>query len=492
MNKATEASTLVRGSSGFFVAIKRLTIYPLRPFCAIDRASEENEMPRLSQIRLTKRVVEAALPGQTISDSEVRGFRLVVSATGTKRFVAAYRVGAGGKSSKKAIGSFGTFTVEQARDAAREILRKARSGIDPHAEERAARKAEEADRNAPTVECLANVYLDDYARSQALKSTTVRHARQLSRIAIEALGSKKVEAVTITDIRKLHGDTRAAGIARGKKGVYQANRLLALLSKMFSLAIERGWRVDNPCKAVRRFSEDQRWRSLSEREVRRLLRACEDYAAGLRPVLPDDDPDVAKRKCSTIPEEARSATDREAADAIRLLLFTGARLQEVLKAEWSQFDLERGLWQKPSAHTKSNRIHRLELEGPALETLKAMASRKSHSVFLFPGSTEKRRKSAPIDINTKEPASIGPRADLKRPWAAITTLAGLEGVRLHDLRRTLASFMLSGGSTLATVGKALGHTQASTTARYATLEGSVQREGLKAAGERMQSLTTEY
>lgn len=444
-------------------------------------------MPKLSDTRLTKTVVEAAQPGQTISDSEVRGFRLVVSKSGTRRFVASYRIH--GRSSMKALGTFPTFTVQEARDMAREVLRKARAGVDPHVEEKAARKAEEAAKNAPTVESLTKAYLEDYAPSQALRPSTIRHARQLSCIAIEAIGSRKVEAVTITDIRKLHGDTRAAGITRGTKGVYQANRLLALLSKMFSLAIERGWRADNPCKGVRKFPEDQRWRNLNEGEVKRLLRACEDYAAGLRPVFPEDDPEKVEHKTTPLPETERSATDREAADAIRLLLFTGARLQEVLKAEWSQFDLERGLWQKPSAHTKTKRIHRLELEGPALETLRAMATRKSHSVYLFPGSTEKRRKSAPVDIASGEPVGIGPRADLKYPWKAITALAGLEGVRLHDLRRTLASFMLSGGSTLATVGKALGHTQASTTARYATLEDSVQREGLKAAGERMAGIT---
>lgn len=446
-------------------------------------------MPKLSDIRLTKAVVDTARPGQTISDSEVRGFRLVVSRNGTRRFVASYRIK--GRSSMKALGTYPTFTVQEAREAAREVLRKVRGGVDPHEEERAAKEADEAARNAPTVRDLATAYLDDYAPSQALRAATVKHARQLSTLAIAAMGAKKVEAVTITDIRKLHGETRAAGIESGNKGVYQANRLLALLSKMFAIAIERGWRTDNPCKGVRKFPEEPRWQNLSEGQVKRLLRACEDYAFGLRPVSPQDAPEIVTQKTTPLPLAERNATDREAADAIRLLLFTGARKQEVLKADWSQFDLERGLWEKPSTHTKTKRLHRLELEGPALETLRGMADRKSHSIYLFPGSTEKRRRSAPLDINTGEPIGVGPRADLKRPWAAITAMAGLEGVRLHDLRRTLASFMLSGGSTLATVGKALGHTQPSTTARYATLEGSVQREGLRAAGERMASLVTQ-
>lgn len=137
---------------------------------------------------------------------------------------------------------------------------------------------------------------------------------------------------------------------------------------MFSLAIERGWRTDNPCKGVRKFPEEQRWENLNEGEVRRLLLACEGYAAGLRPCSPEDDPVTVSAKTTPLPISERSITDREAADAVRLLLFTGARLQEVLRAEWSQFDLERGIWQKPSAHTKTKRIHRLELEGPALDT----------------------------------------------------------------------------------------------------------------------------
>lgn len=167
-------------------------------------------MPKLSQVRLTKRVVEAAQPGQCISDSDVRGFRLMVTPAGTRRFVAAYRVGSKGKSSKKAIGIYPNLTVEEARDAAREVLRLARFSKDPHELERAAREASEAAKNAPTVTDLAKVYLDDYAPSQALRPGTVRDARALSAKATAVMGSKKVADVTITDIRKLHGDVRAA------------------------------------------------------------------------------------------------------------------------------------------------------------------------------------------------------------------------------------------------------------------------------------------
>lgn len=413
-------------------------------------------MPRLSSVRLNKSVVEAAKPGQCISDCALRGFRLIVSPSGARRFVASYRVGPRGDSSMMAIGSYPMFTVDQAREAARKVLQQARAGINPQ-------ESAKALRDAPTVATLAEVYLGEYARSQALRPSTVRNARALLAKTDPALGSRKVVDVTVTDIRKLHGDLRAAGLKEGTKGVYQANRLLATLSKMFSLAIERGWRSDNPSKGVRKFPEDQRWRNLNDDEVGRLLTACDAYEEG----------------------RGGDVVAREAANAIRLLLFSGARLQEVLRAEWGQFDLDTGLWEKPSSHTKTKRQHRLELDGPALDLLRAMNDRARHPRFLFPGNSALYRKDAPVEIRSGEPVGVKPRADLRHPWRTICAIARLEDVRLHDLRRTTASFMLSGGASLATVGKALGHTQASTTARYAHLAASVQREGLRAAGERM-------
>lgn len=412
-------------------------------------------MPKLSNSRLTKRAVETAKPGQCLSDSEVRGFRVVVSPKGTRRFVVHYRL-PNGNQSTYSIGSFPTLTVEEAREFARDQLALVRKGIDPG-------KRKRDIRDAPTLADLSKVYLEEYAKARDLRPSTTRNAKTLLSKIPSPLTRRKVEEITTGEIRKLHGEVRAAGEEAGTKGVYQANRLLAVLSKMFSLAIEQEWRSDNPCKGVRKFGEDQRWRNLGDGEVIRLLSACEAYETDHA-----DDPMAC-----------------DAADAIRMLLFTGARRQEVLGAEWDQFDLGAGIWEKPSAHTKSRKQHRLELEGPALDLLVAMKRRASHSRFLFPGHPP--RAGRVFDMEGK-PVINNPRADLKRPWAWVLDNAGLDNVRLHDLRRTTASFMISGGASLATVGKALGHTQASTTQRYAHLSQTVQREELKRAGERMVGL----
>ncbi len=140
-------------------------------------------MPKLSQVHLNETVARAAKPGDCISDSVDRGFRLVVSASGAKRFVAAYRVGSKGKSSKKTLGHYPTMTVTAARAIARKVLALAKDGIDPQAEEEAAR-------NAPTLANLARVYLEDYALEQALRPATVRHATALLAIATTSLARK--------------------------------------------------------------------------------------------------------------------------------------------------------------------------------------------------------------------------------------------------------------------------------------------------------------
>jgi integrase len=257
---------------------------------------------------------------------------------------------------------------------------------------------------------------------------TIKAARRvLNLYALPKYGRRKIGDIVPSDVRAMCADARKGSCET------QADRLRAVLSKIFNLAIADQLRTTNPCKGIEKSPEGLRCEYLPQEHVRRLLAACDQHQ------------------------------DRAGADAIRLLLFTGARLREVLNAEWSQFDLVAGVWTKPSSHTKQKREHRLALAGEAVNILRRMeVERETH--FLFPGRS-----------------GLKPRHDLKRPWAALLKASGIGHYRIHDLRRTTASFMISTQSDMATVGKALGHTQAQTTARYANLLMSVQRDGTERA-----------
>ena len=279
-------------------------------------------------------------------------------------------------------------------------------------------------------------YLEDYSQVANLAYSTVRDARTaLERYALPSIGKIKVAELTIGDVRRIHRATLDAS------GAYQANKTVRFLSKVISLAIEAGQREDNPCRAVKPYPEEKRERYLSDDEAGRFLAALDRHP------------------------------DPRAADALRLLLFTGARLREVLHATWSQFELDAGVWTKPSAHTKQRRTHRLDLTGPALDVLRTMRAADPFGVVLFPGRTP--------DVA---------RTDLKRPWDWAKREAGLERIRLHDLRHSLASFMVADGVSLPVIGRTLGHTQAQTTARYAHVADKAQRNAMEAVGLRLVEL----
>jgi integrase len=242
-----------------------------------------------------------------------------------------------------------------------------------------------------------------------------------------ALGSKRVESVRRRDIERLHQNLKATP--------YRANRVLALLSKMFSLAVQWDWRADNPCRGIQKFHEEKRERWLKTDELRGLTGALD------------------------------KSTNQRAADAVRLLILTGARKGEVLKAEWPQIDFERGVWTKPSAHTKQKRTEHVPLSAAALTLLQGMRERDPAGRYLFPGD---------------KPGQ--PLQDIKRFWAQICRETELEGVRIHDLRHTFASHLVSSGLSLELVGRLLGHTQAATTMRYAHLADDPLREAANRYG----------
>jgi integrase len=197
--------------------------------------------------------------------------------------------------------------------------------------------------------------------------------------------------------------------------------VLAVLSKMFNLAERWGLRPDgsNPCRHVERFAEKKRERMLSPAELARLGDALVAY---------DGSP--------------------YAVAAVKLLVFTGARLGEVLGLRWEWIDFERGEARLPDSKTGAKTLH---LPPPALTVLSALP----------------RLDGNPHVIAGQKPGAA--LVNLEKPWRAIRKEAGLDDVRLHDLRHAFASVAASSGMGLPIIGKMLGHTQAATTHRYAHL-----------------------
>jgi integrase len=378
-------------------------------------------MPKRQGLTLTKTRIDNATNGSMVWDSAVPGLGVRVHASGLRTFIFQYRTRTGAQG-RMQIGHYPAMTVEQARKLARPYRTDVDAGGDPSRDRKQKRLA-------PTMADLASYYCGEYAHSRGLRPQTVQAAQGLmDRFVLPRLGSRKVAEIQVADVR------RAFGEANDLAGRYSANKLRATLSRMFNLACQMEQRKDNPCLSIERRPEDKRHNFLDQDQVTRLLAACDRYG------------------------------DQNAADAVRLLLFTGARLREVLRAPWSQFDLEKCLWEKPSHHTKTKIRHQVVLGDLVVQLLRNMRERSPSQDLLFPGQS-----------------LSSPRVDLKRPWEAICQDAGLTGYRIHDLRRTFATFMLSTGADLSAVGKALGHTQASTTQRYASLLIAPQRDAANKA-----------
>jgi integrase len=210
----------------------------------------------------------------------------------------------------------------------------------------------------------------------------------------------------------------------------------------------------NPARGIEKYAEEGRERFLSTDELTRLGDAIrEAETAGLPYAV-----DGAKPKAKHAPKEEnrRTVIGPHAAAAMRLLILTGARLREILHLKWDHVDFERGMLLLPDSKTGKKAI---VLNAPALDVLSNLPRVGSYVIAGQAAGTDKEQ----------------PRADLKRPWAAVAKRAGLEGVRIHDLRHTHASVGAGAGLGLPIIGKLLGHSQASTTARYAHLDADPLR-----------------
>jgi integrase len=376
-------------------------------------------------------------------DDKLKGFGVIVYPTGLKTYVAQYRKD--GRSHRVVIGKHGRLTPDEARKEAKALLGDVEKGANPAFERRTKREA-------PTLDKVAEGFLA-YTFAKKKTGTARGYDNALRLHILPQLGTKRLTKITHADVESLH-----ASMSERRP---QANRTLAVLSAVWSWAA-RHRHVDaasNPTKGVEKYRESARERYLTKDELLRLsdaLTAAE--TTGLPYSVDESNP---KAKHAPKPENRRRKFDRHSVAAIRLLTLTGARLREILDAKWEHVDLERGMIFLPDSKTGRKPIY---LSAAAAAILSALP-RTDGNPYVIPG--EKTGQ---------------PRADLKRPWDAICEVAGLDGVRLHDLRHSFASVGAGASLGLPIIGKLLGHSQPSTTQRYAHLDADPMRRAVETIG----------
>lgn len=373
----------------------------------------------MDKIKLTKRIIDGLTPRDrtyTVRDAELPGFSLRVYPGGRRAFFYRYRVG-GGRGApirEPRIGDFGPLTVDQARSIARDWSAEVRRGGDPAA-------AKALERDAPTMAKLFATYLEDYAAKRKKPSSLRNDVRMIEKELKPAFGRLRVKDVTRQQVRAYHEKLADKPV--------EANRRLALLSKCFSYAAdELEWIAhgDHPVRGVRRYPEKGRRRYLSDDEISRLGAALRKAENGNldRPVSP------------------------YAVAMLRLILLTGARHSEILRLRWDEVNLPRGCLELTDSKTGRKEI----FLSPAARAVLADLPRAEGNPYVIVGG-----KAGSHLVNVKD------------SWSLVRREAGLQDVRIHDLRHSFASLGVRSGMSLPLIGKLLGHRSVQTTARYAHL-----------------------
>lgn len=329
-----------------------------------------------------------------------------------------------GRERRLTIGGFPTWTAASARDEAKRLRRQIDQGIDPLAKEQELRRA-------PRVSDLwseyGRVHLPNLSARGAQDQRSMWH-----KYILPKLGTTLLRELNSRQIDALHAEVSRIGSTR-------ANRVLESFRKALNLAVRWEWIDANPAAGFRKNREHARERYLSSAEYEKIFDAL------------------------------HRMPNQKAANAIRLLALTGARRGEVLTLEWQDLDLAIGLWIRPPEKNKDRRRKRITLSNSAVALLREMQTTATHS-FVFPTSN-----------GTAMP-------DLKRPWAWLKEETGIADLRIHDLRHSFASLLISSGETLETIGKLLGHSQHQTTLRYAHLMDDPMRRAAERVSEHLPPL----
>ena len=431
-------------------------------------------MAELITDKLVRETAPPATGAVTIWDSELTGFGLRIFAAtkrhprGARSFFINYR--SAGRECRFTIGKTSVWSATAARAEAKELRRRIDRGEDPAEQKRERREA-------ATVNDLAERYRTEHLPGKALSSQTGDWV-SITKEILPSLGSRKVSEVHVNDVKALHRRITESGRP------VRANRVLACLSKMFSLSLlpmegeTKPWRdasQGNPCKGVARNQETAKERFFSAAELSAL-------------------------------GDALSAHQTPASNCVAFMMLTGCRPGEARSATWGQLDAEAGYWTKAASHTKQRKTHKVPLGPPALELIERLrAERTEDSRFVFAGQVRGQplkhlhyawRRIADAATVTLIADSPDPKiaklvADLEKGLGRRPLLAevreiaaqrklklpvGLSDARPYDLRHSFASVGAGGGLSLLVVGKLLGHSQTRTTQRYSHLADDALKE----------------
>lgn len=363
------------------------------------------------KLKLTKTYVADLQPDRleySVWDSKCDGLHVRVMPSGHKSYCVFYRDDLG-KQRRRSLGKTSIVALDYARNKAQQVIADVSRGHDQFA-------AMDKRKSTPTLSEVWQEYLRDHAKPKKAKSSVREDQRLWTRHVKPTFGALRITEITEHDIRKWH--------AKRSKTPYEANRALSLLSGIFSFG--QHLVPVNPCKVVQKFPETERLEDLPHSDFVAVIDAL------------DADHDLG------------------AATMIKLLIWTGARRGEALKAQWREFDLNERMWTVPSHHIKGGQRHKLIVQHALPEICVELLSEwkticPPESKYVFP---------SPLDFNRQ-------RYDIAAIWKRVRKRTGLSSLRLHDLRHNYATTALRGGASLYQIQHALGHRDIRTTMRYA-------------------------
>lgn len=367
-------------------------------------------------------VIKAPETGRTyIYDQKTSRLAICVTNTGLKSWYWYGKVN--GKPRRKLLGKWPDMTVEQARKKAESDSGKAAEGRDPTAEQRLRK-------GVPTLEVIFDDFILAPTKTKAKRPKspkTVKEYRQLWNAHLkECWGPRKLSAITRQEIERLHNSIG------DENGSYIANRVLSLLKALFNHAVKPLEVYDvNPAATVSGFEEHSRERFLGADEIAKFM------------------------------AEVEAEPSETVKDFIKLALFTGQRRSNVQAMKWEDINLELGVWTIPQTKTGK---HTVPLTNEAIAVLRGREKSRGQCEYVLPGRH-----------------GYGHLKDPMKQWRAILDRAGLKDLRIHDLRRTLGSWQAGTGSSLLTIGKALGHKRLETVAVYSRLELKTVRDSMQTA-----------